>query len=272
VLSTAYLFLARLAPKGLIWASGIANIALGLATAVYFCYRHYWSGGIVFLLFTVWTLICFVSWIPRIPFSALMLATSVEVARDFGHVFALSAAGGVLAVAGAAWYQVTLVAVYVRFEPGANPACRAGAGDCSSAAVTGLLVFITFAAFWGSEWLKNTLHATVAGVYGSWYFARHNFPRNATRGALKRAVTYSFGSISLGSLLVALVNTLRYICSANRSQAWNTGNILEWVLLCIVSIFLWLLDVIIQFVNRLAFCHIALYGKSYFAAANDTWK
>jgi len=28
----------------------------------------------------------------------------------------------------------------------------------------------------------------------------------------------------------------------------------------------------VQFLNRYAFCHIALYGKSYISAAKDTWK
>jgi hypothetical protein len=37
--------------------------------------RKYYSGGIVFLLFSIFTVICFISWIPRIPFSVVMLQT-----------------------------------------------------------------------------------------------------------------------------------------------------------------------------------------------------
>ncbi len=39
----------------------------------------------------------------------------------------------------------------------------------------------------------------------------HNYPTKVTRGALRRSLTYSFGSISLGSLIVALINLLRSI-------------------------------------------------------------
>ena len=65
---------------------------------------------------------------------------------------------------------VTLVAVYVKYEPssgGTNPACSSGSGgSCSSAKVIGLIVFVTFAGYWVTEWLKNTIHSVVAGVYG----------------------------------------------------------------------------------------------------------
>jgi apolipoprotein N-acyltransferase len=121
-------------------------------------------------VFSVFLVIAFISWIPRIPFSALMLRTSIEVAKKHGHVYMVSALGGLLGAAFAAWYSVTLVAVYVSFQPCAannrNPACTDGSR--SSGKVIGFLVFLTFTAYWISEWLKNTIHVTISGVYGSW--------------------------------------------------------------------------------------------------------
>jgi hypothetical protein len=73
VLSYGYITLARLFTKQFIWITGILNVVLGLVTAIYMLSRHYYSGGIVFLLFSIFAIICFVSWIPRIPFSVLML-------------------------------------------------------------------------------------------------------------------------------------------------------------------------------------------------------
>ena len=211
VLSYVYVLLARLFPKQFIWVTGILNIALGLATAIYMLYRHYWSGGIVFLIFVIFLIFAFITWIPRIPFSALMLKTAIDVAKGYGHVYMVSALGGLLATAFAAWYSITFVAVYVKYGQG---------GNGSSGTVTGLLVFITFAMYWISEWLKNTIHTTISGVYGSWYFRPLHPPQGATRGALKRSLTYSFGSISLGSLIVAIISFLRQLCSvARRSEA-----------------------------------------------------
>ncbi|VBB75748.1 Putative protein similar to PNS1 of Neurospora crassa [Podospora comata] len=273
VLSYGYMWVARKFTKQFIWITGILNVVLGFATALYMLSRKYYSGGIVFLIFAIFQLICFISWRSRIPFSVLMLQTAIDVAKNFGHVYLVSAIGGLLATLFAAWFSVTLVSVYVKYQPDPNnPACRQGAGGCSSGKVIGLIAFITFAAYWISEWLKNTIHTTIAGVYGSWYFNSRNFPTGVTRGALKRCLTYSFGSISLGSLVVAIINFLRQLASVARAQASSDGDILGMILWCIVGCLIGLLDWAVQFLNRYAFAHIALYGKAYVPAAKDTWK
>ncbi|KAK8006821.1 hypothetical protein PG989_000811 [Apiospora arundinis] len=271
VFSYAYMWMARLFPKQFIWITGILNIVFGLVTAIYMLARHYYSGGIVFLIFVAFLIFAFITWIPRIPFSALMLKTSVDVSKSYGHVYLVSFLGGLLATALAAWYSVTFVAVYAKYQPGQNPACREGVGGCSSGKVTGLIVFITFAMYWISEWLKNTIHTTISGVYGSWYFHPHAPPKSATRGALKRSLTYSFGSISLGSLVVAIINFLRQVCSMAQRQEAADGNILGSIMFCVLGCFIGLLDWAVQFLNRYAFSYIALYGKAYIPAAKDTW-
>ncbi|PSK33931.1 Protein pns1 [Elsinoe australis] len=271
VLSIAYVAAARTFPKAFIWITGILNIIFGFVTAIYMLSRRYWSGGIVFLIFSIFTVICFITWIPRIPFSALMLKTSVDVAKKYGHVWLVSFIGGILATAFGAWYSVTLVAVYVKYQPGNNPACNQGAGGCSSGTVIGLLVFITFAAYWISEWLKNTIHVIISGVYGSWYFCADNMPKGVTRGATRRALTYSFGSVSFGSLVVAIINMLRQACSIARQNAAGDGNLGAQIAFCILGCLIGLLDWAVQFLNRYAFSYIALYGKSYIAAAKETW-
>ncbi|KAK5012829.1 plasma-membrane choline transporter-domain-containing protein [Cryomyces antarcticus] len=272
VLSFAYMWLARTFTKQFIWITGILNIIFGFVTAIYMLSRKYYSGGIVFLIFSIFTVVCFVSWIPRIPFSVLMLQTSIDVSKRHGHVYLVSFIGGLIATAFGAWYSVTLVAVYAHYEPGNNPACSTGAGGCSSAKVIGLIVFITFAGYWITEWLKNTIHTTISGVYGSWYFCSKNFPKGATRGAARRAVTYSFGSISFGSLIVAIINCLRQACSIAQRQEAGQGNAVAAIALCVLGCFISILDWAVQFINRYAFSYIALYGKSYIAAAKETWR
>jgi hypothetical protein len=97
-------------------------------------------------------------------------------------------------------------------------------------------------------------------------------PKGATRGAFKRAVTYSFGSISLGSLLVAIIQFLRQICSAAQRNASADGNLVGAILFCVLGCLIGILNWAVEFLNRYAFSYIALYGKSYVAAAKETWK
>ena len=269
LLGYGYVSLARMFTKQFIWITGILHVVFGFVTAIYMLVQKQYSGGIVFLLFACFAAFCFYTWIPRIPFSVLILQTVIDVSRKFGHVYLVSFLGGLLAAAFGAFFSVTLVAVYVKYEPGNNPNCSAG--GCSSAKVIGLLVFITFAGYWITEWLKNTIHTTISGVYGAWYFAPTNPPKGATRGAAKRALTYSFGSISLGSLLVAIINMVRQACSIAQQNAGG-GNMGTQCAFCILQCVLGLLDWAVQFINRYAFSYMALYGKGYIASAKATWK
>ena len=246
VVSWGYFTLARMFTKQFIWITGILHIVFGIGTAIYYFARHYYSAAVVFALFSIFSIICFISWIPRIPFSVVMLQQTMDVAKSFGHVFMVSAIGGLCSVAFGAWFSITLVSIYVKYEPssrGTNPACTAGsgssgAGGCSSATVIGLIVFVTFAGYWVSEWIKNTMHSIVAGVYGSWFFCAGKpggMPSGATRGAARRALTYSFGSICFGSLVVALINMVRQAVSVAQSQSRQNGNIVGSILFCVLG-------------------------------------
>lgn len=252
-----------------IWITGILQIVFGIGIAVVYFVRHWYSAAIVFAIFSVFYIICFISWIPRIPFSVLMLQTVIDVSKNYGHAFIVSLVGGLIATAYAAWFSVTFVAVYAKYYPG-NPGCDASGGSCSKAKVIGLLVFITFASYWISEVIKNVIHCTISGVYGSWYFCANKpggFPKGATRGAFKRSMTYSFGSISFGSLIEAIIQFLRQACSIAQQNEAAQGNIMGAIFFCILGCFIGLLDWAVQFVNEYAFSYIALYGKAYIPAA-----
>ena len=253
VVSWAYFTLARAFTKQFIWITGILHIVFGVGTAIYYFIEHYYSAAVVFAVFSIWSIICFVSWIPRIPFSVVMLQQTMDIAKSFGHVFLVSAIGGMASVAFGAWFSLTLVSIYVKYEPsdgGTNPACSSGsAGGCSSAKVIGLIVFVTFSGYWISEWLKNTIHSTVAGVYGSWFFCAGKpggMPTGATRGAFRRAMTYSFGSISLGSLVVALINMVRQAVSIAQQQEAQGGNMVASIAFCVLGCIIGLIDWAVQ--------------------------
>lgn len=263
--SWLYFTLARAFTKQFIWITGILQIVFGIGTAIYYFIKHYYSAAIVFALFGIFAIICFISWIPRIPFSVVVLQQTMDVAKSFGHVFTVSAIGGIVALAFGAWFSATLVAVHVKYKPNSkgtsssgragNPACSSSNGSsCSSAKVIGLIVFITFAGYWITEWIKNTMHTTVAGVYGSWFFCAGKpggMPTGATRGAFRRAVTYSFGSISFGSLVVALINMLRQAVSIARSQEAQSGNIVASIAFCVLGCLISLVEWAVRYINDL---------------------
>jgi hypothetical protein len=198
-----------------------------------------------------------------------MLQTAVDVAEKYGHIFGVALLGGVVGLATAAWFSVTFIAVYIKWTPNSNnAACQVNGGGCSNAKVIGLLVFIVFAFYWLSEIIKTVMHVAVSGVYGSWYVvtincrgnlneangdryfcSRTQMPRHPTLGAFKRAMTYSFGSICLGSLIVSIIQLMREAASIISQNQAMEGDIISCILWGIVSCILGLLQWLTEFFN-----------------------
>eukprot|EP00163_Fabomonas_tropica_P004247 TRINITY_DN1374_c0_g1_i8.p1 TRINITY_DN1374_c0_g1~~TRINITY_DN1374_c0_g1_i8.p1 ORF type:complete len:371 (+),score=100.83 TRINITY_DN1374_c0_g1_i8:658-1770(+) len=132
-------------------------------------------------------------------------------------------------------------------------------------------IFLVFALFWTFEVLQNVVHVTVSGTVGTWYFMGNDAPPHATTSALTRALTKSFGSICFGSLLVAIVQTMRFIVQRLKDQARQDRNGAMLLFACCLDCMLSCLEWLVRYFNRYAFVQVALYGKSFIHAAKDTY-
>ena len=130
----------------------------------------------------------------------------------------------------------------------------------------GLVIFLLFSFFWTNQVLKNIVSVTVSGVVATFYFVEGSGQavKDPTVKSLRRALTYSFGSICFGSLLVAIFKTLRSMLGSSSKPT----SLCSICCICILKI----LESAIQYFNGYAFAQIAIYGKSYMEAARDTWK
>ena len=84
-------------------------------------------------------------------------------------------------------------------------------------------------------------------------------------------MTYSFGSISLGSLLVAIIQFLRQLCTVAQASGGGGDNFGIQCAFCILRCILGLVEWAINFINRYAFSYMALYGDAYITSAKNTW-
>eukprot|EP00741_Cyanophora_paradoxa_P010617 tig00020537_g10261.t1 len=122
--------------------------------------------------------------------------------------------------------------------------------------------------YWTSQVFSNVVHVTVAGTVASWYFhvgaaGEGDRPRAAAWGSLRRACTWSLGSIALGSLLVAFFRAARAALRAAARLRWSRPRqAAEWALGALERAALYF--------NAYAYAHVAIYGKPYLAAARDT--
>mmetsp|Transcript_20170 Transcript_20170/g.42702 ORF Transcript_20170/g.42702 Transcript_20170/m.42702 type:complete len:280 (+) Transcript_20170:953-1792(+) len=129
------------------------------------------------------------------------------------------------------------------------------------------IVFLLFVSYyWTFGVLTNTIHVTTAGTVGTWWFVPHEANRcwsSAIRDSFCRATTYSFGSICLGSLLVAVVQALRMM--ARRARESDDMQLL----LCLVECILACIQDIVEYFNKWAYVYVGLYGFGYIEAGRN---
>jgi len=107
---------------------------------------------------------------------------------------------------------------------------------------------------------------TVAGIVGTWWFSPAESKgccTGAVRDSFIRTLTTSFGSICFGSLLVAILRTLREMANYARTQ--DDGGFL----LCVVECILGCLESLLEYFNKWAFVYVGLYGYGYIEAGKN---
>lgn len=139
-------------------------------------------------------------------------------------------------------------------------------GNITSQLTPGLIfnmVFINFAGLYIVDVLKNVMHVTIAGIYGTWYYLESTFegmPNNEGKGSFKRAMTYSFGSVCMGSLYVASFQAIAIYFILNSNGLFGIlGNLTMKTLGFGVGYF-----------NLYAYSYVALYGVEMIKSAKST--
>lgn len=100
--------------------------------------------------------------------------------------------------------------------------------------------------------MVNPTNITVI-VYGSWYFCSNSpagMPKRPTIGAFKRTMTYSFGSVSFGSLVVSLIQLLKQASTIAQQENASQGDIIGYVIFCVLSCLLNFVQWAVQYFNH----------------------
>lgn len=184
----------------------------------------------------------------RIPFAACMYKKTRDVLRHYKGLYIISAWHVLLALA---WLALWIFGV-------------SGAVSLPHGGWYAALLVLSLA--WSIEVLRNIVYVTVAGLVGTYYYEARHMPHVPTLRALQRAWTISFGSICLGSLFVAPVQTLH--CLAKRLANEQGEN--EFMFSC-VNCFLGVLNFFMRHFNKWAFVNVGLHGNSFVKSARRTW-
>lgn len=264
-------------PKFFIYCGMIVNILAALGTAIMYMSLKYWSAGIVFLVFTFLTAFCYWGMRSRIPLTVTIAKIIAHAMKAVPQTLFITLLGTVVTTAFAMLFSVVVVAVYMKYDPSSqNPGCDINGGKCSHSKLVGVLVVTFFCGYYITEVLRNVIHCTTSGVFGSWYYmykSDQGMPRWPAFGAFKRSMTYSFGSICFGSLIVSIIETIRQGFNLLR-QSLSSGQVGgNWsqILLIVVNWIIGFIQWLAEYFNHYAYTFIALYGKPYLKSAKQTW-
>jgi hypothetical protein len=202
-----------------------------------------WLGVVGFFIMGLFILAVW----PRIPFSALLLGWATEIVRSHYGTIVITLLTSVLT---GVWAFAWLLVVSAT----ANKAGQA------------VYVYLLFALYFSMGVIANVCFVSVAGVAGSVYFNTGD-PSPAT-SSLKRACTTSLGSICFGSLLVALVQTLKALVEMARGQKNSQG--VMAIVFCILDCCMGCIESALRLFNKYVYARIGLYGQPYCDAAKDT--
>jgi hypothetical protein len=99
-------------------------------------------------------------------------------------------------------------------------------------------------------------------VFGQWYFGE----RVSTIGSFIMASTKSFGSVCFGSLIIAVVRTLRYMADQAKKDDNAAMVIMGYVLSCLLAC----IEDMIEWFSSFAYVQCAIRGCSFCDAARAT--
>jgi Plasma-membrane choline transporter len=141
-----------------------------------------------------------------------------------------------------------------------------GVGESLQSSNLGVVFLLFLSYYWVHQVLQNTMQVTTAGVVGTWWFVTeeaNSCCSKAIGDSFWRASTYSFGSICLGSFLVALVQALRALEYHTRDN--DDFQFLSCIIQCLLSC----LQSILEEINKWAYVYVGLYGFGFLEAGRN---
>jgi len=214
----------------------------------------------IFMLFLI--LCC---WGKLIPFTVRVVHMVAGVAKKFPTLMVAPVIGGLL---GSLWVLVCFV---VFAGTGLKHQESIQHADRNQRYVGVFTVFLVV--YWGAEVARGLAHVTICGVYGQWYFGldRDKSKSEVVMSSLKVACVTSYGSICLGTFLVAVIQALEMVARQMMEDARRDGNGVMQCVACIIACALSCIGDIMEYFNEWAYVQCAIRGLGFFDAAKVTY-
>jgi len=259
--------------KLLVEASLYTSLFMWTATAlmIFFAFPNIWTiligvGIVILNLWYIATVRIF------IPFAAANLKLAAQAVSSNAGVYFLSFIMGFVGFSWFAFWSYTANGVGLFEEDDTTSSSSQNKTDdyyydpMNNAALGAKGFGLLLSLYWTLNVLGNITQTTTAGVTGTWCFDKNSASSccsSAVTQSFMRSCTYSFGSICFGSLLNALVTTLRVMAQWARDSARNDSDGGAALIYCILACILSCIEDIIEYFNQWAYIFVGIYGTSY---------
>ena len=123
-------------------------------------------------------------------------------------------------------------------------------------------LYLLFCWFWTSQFVIAAGQLVVAMSVAAWYFTKdkktvgnHTFFASA-----RKAMYYHMGTAAFGSLIIAIIKTIRVIVAYLQKKAAKSKNALLKAVLCAIQCCMWCLEKCMKFLNKNAYIQTAIFG------------
>ena len=129
--------------------------------------------------------------------------------------------------------------------------------------------YMLFVWFWTSQFIVAAGQLVVALSISLWYFNRNRSAvKNATFFRAFYLVSfYHLGTAAFGSLIIAIVKTIRAVLTYVQKKATKSSLRVAQVILSTLKCLLWCVEKVLKFINKQAYIQTAIFGYSFCKAS-----
>jgi len=126
-----------------------------------------------------------------------------------------------------------------------------------------------FVTLWNNCLLVSLLQCIIAGATAAWFFLPSDQKMSGPKikVAVRNAFRYHFGSLCLGSFIIAVVMFIRSIVYYLQKQAEAQKNKIMVIVLKILGYIIWCFEKCMKFLNKNAYIQIAINGTWFCTSA-----
>ena len=134
-------------------------------------------------------------------------------------------------------------------------------------------LYMLFSWFWTSQFVVAAGQLVVAMSISTWYFTREKktVGNGTFFSSMKKAMWYHLGTAAFGSLIIAIIKTIRVIISYLQHKFRKSKNVAIKAILCALQCYMWCVEKCMKFLNKNAYIQTAIFGYSFCKAARKAF-